>query len=307
MRSTSTGWPKTRSACDGPRRVRRSRRSTGNTDASADVLVIADQTVHRRSPESAGGALEVGPKPDRRPRKRLLRTLPVRRTSRRLGLKTEASARFERGRHRCAGRRPRSAPAPFEEIGAGTFRGDVIDRYPAPAERRSVSLRYERVPRLLGEAIPPEEIERIFSGLGFGVETTADGMRLTVPTFRVDVAREADLIEELARHHGYDRLPTTFPLLAEPTSPPDRRIARDALVRRVLVAAGFSEAVTFSFVDEAAVEPFAAVSERVALANPLSAQFAVLRRRYCPASSRRSVTTAGASGATCGCSRSGLA
>src|SRR5260221_690312 len=80
------------------------------------------------------------------------------------------------------------------------------------------------------------------------------GWDVVAPTFRVDLMREADLIEEVGRHFGFDQLPATFPAVTEPAPPPDVRIPRDQLVRRVATAAGFSEAVTFGFIEAKAAD-----------------------------------------------------
>jgi phenylalanyl-tRNA synthetase beta chain len=102
----------------------------------------------------------------------------------------------------------------------------------------------------------------------------------------VDVAREADLIEEIGRHFGYDRLPTTFPALDVISPAHDLRIARAALVRETLIGAGFAEAVTFTFIEQAAAAPFAGnggpSTALVPIANPLSESFAVLRPSLVP-------------------------
>jgi phenylalanyl-tRNA synthetase beta chain len=210
----------------------------------------------------------------------------VRRTSKRLGLKTEASARFERGSDiNAAVLGIARACALFEEIGAGQARGAVIDEYPVPAKERRLRLRGARIERLLGQAVDASTVSRVLSGLGFRARSTGEAEAswdVTVPSFRVDVAREADLIEEIARHHGYDKLPETFPALTRFPAPSDPRIERDQLVRRVLLAAGCSESVTFSFIDSTAAEAFAAEADRVAIGNPLSAQFAVLRPSLLP-------------------------
>jgi phenylalanyl-tRNA synthetase beta chain len=103
-----------------------------------------------------------------------------------------------------------------------------------------------------------------------------------VPTRRVDVQREVDLIEEIARHHGLDQLPVTFPALTAAPPPSDPRIARTRHLRSILTAAGFYEAVTFGFVSEAAAAPFAAAGDLVPIANPLSENFAVLRPSALP-------------------------
>jgi phenylalanyl-tRNA synthetase beta chain len=207
----------------------------------------------------------------------------VRRTSKKLGLKTEASARFERGADaNAAVKGLERAMTLLEEIGAGAARGGAIDEYPVPATLRKIELRRTRITRMLGLDIPDADVERILKGLGFQVRKGVSGWDVGAPTFRVDVLREVDLIEEVARHYGYDRLPSNFPALAVPPAPSDPAIERDRLVRRVLLAAGCSEALTFSFIDAAAAAPFADQQAIVPIENPLSAQFSVLRPSLLP-------------------------
>lgn len=225
----------------------------------------------------------------------------VRRTSKRLGLKSEASARFERGTDISAlVVALERACALLEQIGAGRRRGEIIDCCPAPRGPVQVPLRRDRIPQLLGTTIEESEVRGIFAGLGFDIADAADGWLATIPTHRVDITREADLLEELARHHGYDKVPTTFPPLHQMSPRPDPRIARAGLLRHVLAAAGFSEAIGFTFIEAVAARPFtldaAATPEAaaappaddrrdaalIALAYPLSEKFAVLRPSMLP-------------------------
>jgi phenylalanyl-tRNA synthetase beta chain len=207
----------------------------------------------------------------------------VRRTSKRLGLSTEASYRFERGADvEAAPQALARACALIEQIGAGRARPGWVDAYPAPRAPRHVSLAHARTARVLGVQISPAETERILVGLGFTVSPAGDGVDVTVPSWRIDVSRDVDLVEDLARHHGYDRLPTTFPELAHVPARPNRRLERDRLVRRVAAAAGFAESVTFSFIARDAAAPFADASATVDILNPLSEQFAVLRPSLLP-------------------------
>ena len=207
----------------------------------------------------------------------------VRRTSKRLGLKTEASARFERGADvNAAVKGLERAVALLEEIGAGTARGGAIDEYPSPVAARRIELRRTRLERMLGIEIPDADVERILKGLGFQIRPTPAGWDAGIPTFRVDVLREIDLVEEVARHYGYDRLPSTFPALTVSPGISDPRIERDRLVRRVLLAGGCSEALTFSFIEASAASHFAAAGAIVPIANPLSAQFSVMRPSLLP-------------------------
>lgn len=216
--------------------------------------------------------------------------LSVRRTSRKLALKTEASMRFERGSDpQLPVTAMERACALLEAIGAGRARGTVIDRYPAPAAARTLRLRRQRIAGLLGLEVPDADVTRILGRLGFtlrpamsaaeptSVAAGADGWEVTVPTRRVDITREVDLIEEIARHYGFDRLPSTFPALTIAPPPVDPRIGRARDLRGVMTAAGFSEAMTFGFVAASTAAAFAHAGELVPIANPLSENFAVLR------------------------------
>ena len=207
----------------------------------------------------------------------------VRLTSKTLGLKTEASSRFERGADvNAAVKGIERAVALLEEIGAGSASGGVIDQYPEPVAPRKIELRRARIERLLGLAIPDTDAERILKGLGFQIRRGDEGWDVSVPTFRVDVQREVDVVEEVGRHYGYDRLPSTFPPLVAPARVSEGSIDRDRLVRRVLLAGGCSEAVTFTFIDAALASQFTDEPAIVPIGNPLSAQFAVLRPSLLP-------------------------
>jgi phenylalanyl-tRNA synthetase beta chain len=209
--------------------------------------------------------------------------LSVRRTSKKLGLKTEASMRFERGADpRLPVTAMERAAALLELIGAGRGRGSVVDRYPLRAEPTVLRLRRARIAGLLGAKVPDADVKRILDSLGFALREHAEGWDVTVPTRRADVLREVDLIEEVARHYGFDRLPVTFPALETAPPPVDPRITRARQLRGVLTAAGFSEAVTFGFIAEAAAAPFANAEDLVPIANPLSENFAVLRPSALP-------------------------
>ena len=213
----------------------------------------------------------------------------VRRTSKRLALSTDASYRFERGADIegpvVAMRRLHALLA---ELGSGHPQGPVIDRYPQPVTPKTVELRHDRVARILGVGVDRGFVQTTLARLGFTVQPTDPRggslrWRVTVPTHRVDVSREIDLIEEIARHHGYDRLPSTFPALNRPPAPTGGWLRRQRLLRRVLTASGCSEAITYSFIERAAAEPFVrSGSDVVRIANPLSEKFAVMRPSLLP-------------------------
>jgi phenylalanyl-tRNA synthetase beta chain len=224
----------------------------------------------------------------------------VRRTARRHGLKTEASYRFERGADagmvvpavdRCA--------ALIAELSGGTVRPGVVDAHPRPVRAPEVRLRWHRPAEVLGLEVPRPETERILAGLGFE-EKAADGEGATwaVPSWRVDVSIEEDLIEEVARTRGYDAIPETLPSNAvETPAEPDEARALGR-IRAALEAAGFSEAVNFSFVAARELEPLGEMvatgdgSGRalgIALKNPISAELAVMRTSLVPSLLRNAV------------------
>ena len=211
----------------------------------------------------------------------------IRRTSKRLGLKTEASTRFERGADiELPWFAIARAADVFLKIGAGRPAGHLLDRYPARRPERTIPLRSSRIARLLGQAIPAEDVPRYLEPLGFGVSPGRgpdEDWMVTVPSFRVDVTREEDLIEEVGRHYGFDRLPVRFPVLDAAQPAPDPGIARDRSLRQALTSAGFSESMTFAFIERQAAMPFCdSGKEPVAIANPLSEKFAVLRPSLLP-------------------------
>ena len=209
----------------------------------------------------------------------------VRRTSKRHGLKSEASYRFERGADpgmvipaldRCA--------ALIAELAGGQVRIGVVDANPRPARPGEVRLRWSRPRELLGTEVAPEETRRILSALGFEeVLGDAQGASWRVPSWRQDVSIEEDLVEEIVRTRGYDAIPETLPRLGTALPAPseeDRALSR---VREALEAAGFSEAVNFSFMAPAEVAAFDPSAHAVPLMNPISAELAVMRTSVLPA------------------------
>ncbi len=226
----------------------------------------------------------------------------VRKTSKTLGLKTDASTRFERGMDVTAPARAMARACQLlEQIGAGKAAGTIKDVYPSPQPATSLILERTRVSGLLGMDVPDAHLERILRSLGFDVqsasaEASADrtagqaGWSITAPAWRVDIKRPVDLIEEVGRHHGFEHLPSTFPGVQQAPAASDPRIGRDRRVRTALLGMGYSEAITFAFIEAVAAEPFlpsttlggTAREAPVALANPLSEKFAVMRPSLLP-------------------------
>jgi phenylalanyl-tRNA synthetase beta chain len=210
----------------------------------------------------------------------------VRRTSKRLGLKTEASFRFERGADIAVPVRALERALQLtEEIGAGWHVGPIVDRYPQPRAFRQVELRRDRLAAVLGMPVPDRDVERILRALGLETTSVTDGWQTVVPTFRVDLEREVDLIEEVGRHYGFDRLAPVFPPVTEAARPPDAKVVRDRWVRQHLTAIGLNEAITFGFIEARAAQAFVNGSQQnslVSVANPLSGKFDTLRPSLLP-------------------------
>ncbi len=249
----------------------------------SDMLVIADAKRPQAVAGVMGGAESEVTSESRRIalESAYFRPTSVRSTGKRLALSTDASYRFERGTDiEAPPVAMRRALTLLAQTGAGQVAGGILDRYPSPVERRTVTLRHARIGRMLGVSIDGAFVSRTLDRLGF--EVTGDGgqWNMTIPSFRVDVSREIDLIEEVARHFGYDRLPSAFPPLLHAPAPQGAWHRRQALLRRVLTAAGCSEAITYGFIEREAAAPFA--RDLVAIANPLSERYTVLRPSLIP-------------------------
>lgn len=205
--------------------------------------------------------------------------ISIRRTARRLGLSTEASYRFERGADPQAQVRAADRVAQLiAEIAGGEVLGGAIDVCPRPARRDPVRLRLSRFERLIGFGVEIERAAHILRALGFDIQVVGEDQLLAVPpSFRADVSCEEDLIEEIARHIGYDRVKLTLPAwggAGSYLSGEERR----RQVRQALAALGFSEAISFSFVNEERDLLFRPRNKSaVRIANPLDASQATMR------------------------------
>ena len=204
--------------------------------------------------------------------------------ARKLGLHTDASHRFERGVD------PQLPPLAMER--ATRLILDICGGKPGPAvetalveglpKAASVSLRRARLARVLGIAIADAEIERILGKLDMRVEKTADGWRVSPPSRRFDIAIEEDLIEEVARIHGYDKVPTHAPSGELRLHLAPEAEVSGARLRAQLAARGYREAICMSFVARDLLERWSLADAAVALANPLSIDLAVMRTSLLP-------------------------
>jgi phenylalanyl-tRNA synthetase beta chain len=198
----------------------------------------------------------------------------VRATARSLGLDTEASYRFSRGvDYEAQVRAADRAVQMIREIAGGQVLSGAIDVYPAPITRDPVMLRASRVTHLTGLEVTIDRAAEILRSLEFSVQLIEGRkeLRATIPSFRVDISREIDLVEEVARHIGYDLIDETLPVWAGSGSYQPSERGRRA-IRRQLSGLGFNEAVSFSFVSGGRDRLFHEKGqEPISLANPIDA------------------------------------
>ncbi len=184
----------------------------------------------------------------------------VRQTARKLGMDTEASRRFERGADRENVLRAQTRCVELIcEIAGGAATEDVIDVYPNKQPPVSINFNPARVAALTSLRVPESEMERLLSGLGFETtNATAGAKQFKRPSWRVDVEREEDLVEEIARHWGYDKIGSELPptVLAGEYQHDELKLRS---LRRVLKGMGFDEAINFSFIDAAYDGAFALI------------------------------------------------
>jgi len=207
----------------------------------------------------------------------------IRKTAKKFGLSTDASYRFERGAD--VGFAPQAAlmaASLLTQMGGKASRG-IIDVYPRPHKPKSLRLRLRRIADLLGVDIPEAFVEEVLGRLGFRLGTTHKGTwRVEVPTFRVDVGREADLIEEVARFYGYDRIPSAFTPVDFFDLNVNRKRERLAKIRQTLLGQGLDEVINWSFADPEQEAIAASGLQPVAVQNPISNRASVLRTTLIP-------------------------
>ncbi len=202
--------------------------------------------------------------------------------ARRLGLQTDASTRFERGVDPTSQQRALERATELLLMIAGGTAGPVQLAGPGVVPASPVELRRERLAMVLGIAVPDQNVENILRRLGMRVVGHGAGWQVWPPAFRFDVALEVDLIEEVARIVGYDRItPHPGSQATRLGDAPAARIDKNSF-RATLTQRGYQEAVTYSFVDREQDRLLAGGSEGVALVNPLSADLAVMRQSLWP-------------------------
>jgi phenylalanyl-tRNA synthetase beta chain len=216
--------------------------------------------------------------------------LNIRRTSRTLGLDTEASVRFgRRVDPELTVKAAARAVHLIAELGGGEVVPVIGDVYPGRQPQRVIEFDPALATRILGIEVPTDEIVRILTSLEFEVAAGESGMlSVMVPSHRLDVDRPVDLAEEIGRIWGYDRFPTTLMRDELPPQRPNLRLAGGERVRDILVGCGLDEIITYSLVDMEEegqlwlADPTAAPSDYIRIVNPLSTERAYLRQTLLP-------------------------
>jgi phenylalanyl-tRNA synthetase beta chain len=202
----------------------------------------------------------------------------VRQTRKAAGFQTDASYRFERGADiSFLPQAALMAASLLTQFGGKATRG-IVDIYPAPRKKKEIVLRHRRLNDLLGVEVSESFISQTLQDLEFGVDLQQAGVwRVKVPTFRVDIDREADLIEEIARFFGYENIPSVLaPLkVVEPIT--DKKREKLTKLRPLLFHHGFNEVINFSFSDPDKEKLLGTGLEPVEIRNPISSRASLLR------------------------------
>ncbi len=215
--------------------------------------------------------------------------ISIRRASKRLGLSTEASKRFERGTDIeglvYASNR---ACQLILEVAGGRLAKGMLDIYPRPFESPRITVSLEGINGLLGTQVPETEVVSILEGLGFGVEKENGTLTVSVPPHRVlDVAREVDVVEEVARIWGYDRVPSLMPSQRIPHYQVESEYGFSFRIKGLLASCGLCESINYSFISPDSLKKLRLQQEDrranpVPLLNPLSEEMSVMRTTLLP-------------------------
>jgi phenylalanyl-tRNA synthetase beta chain len=197
--------------------------------------------------------------------------------ARRLGLSTDSSYRFERGiDYGNTKQAMERATALVLEI-CGGHAGPITEKVGRLPERKKVTLRYARIASVLGINLSKDDVANILRQLSFSFDQTDDGFVVQAPTYRFDIEREADLIEEVARLHGYDKIPAVAPIANVTMLPlPEAKYSLNWL-KDSLVSKGYQEVITYSFVEESWERTLSDNQNPIKLKNPIASNLSVMR------------------------------
>ena len=205
----------------------------------------------------------------------------IRLSSKRIGLRTDASGKFEKGLD------PENAMAAMdracqliEELGAGEVVGGAVDVYPNPVKQIRLPLEVDKMNALLGTNVSKEEVLEYFGRIDLGYDEATN--EVIVPSFRQDLHRMADLAEEVARFFGYDKIPTTLPTGEATTGKLPFKLRIEAVARDIAEYCGFSEGMTYSFespkvFDKLRLPADSKLRQGIVISNPLGEDYSVMR------------------------------
>ncbi|MCP4367324.1 MAG: phenylalanine--tRNA ligase subunit beta [Deltaproteobacteria bacterium] len=213
----------------------------------------------------------------------------IRKTSKKLGLNTEASHRFERGID------PEGtvlalnrAAMLMSEIGGGKLIDGLIDEYPKKIPAKTITLIIKETNRLLGTDLNRNEIKKFLESIEFSVKKIdADTLKVDPPSFRVDIHRPQDLMEEVARLSGYNNIPTTFPAMPAKARKSPKLLDTRSRIMHLLTGFGFSETINYSFINKLSCDRLNMPSDdyrrnTVNIVNPLTEDQAAMRTSMVP-------------------------
>jgi phenylalanyl-tRNA synthetase beta chain len=213
----------------------------------------------------------------------------IRKTSKELGLNTEASHRFERGIDP-EGIVPalNRAAKLMVEIGGGKLVGGMIDEYPKKIPAKTIALKTKETNRLLGTDLSRDEIKELLESIEFSVKKIdKDNLKVYPPSFRVDIKRPEDLMEEVARLSGYNNIPTTFPGIPAKARKPLKRLNARNTIINLMTGFGFSETINYSFISRLSCDRLNLPASdyrrnTVNILNPLTEDQSVMRTSLVP-------------------------
>jgi phenylalanyl-tRNA synthetase beta chain len=202
----------------------------------------------------------------------------VRLTRKAAGLQTDASYRFERGADISFPPHAAMMAASLLTQFGGRSSQETADVFPLPPKKKEIILRHRRITELLGVAVEEAFIQKTLTDLELGAELQQPGVwRVKVPSWRVDLDREADLVEEVARYYGYEKIPSVVPPLPVVEPIPDKSREMLARVRPILFHYGYNEVINFSFADADREQVLATGLVPVEIRNPISSRASLLR------------------------------
>jgi len=219
--------------------------------------------------------------------------ISIRRTSKRLGLSTDASHRFERGVDPAGQIAAANRAAKLMvELGGGRLISGLIDEHPKPQSVKSLKLSVKNTNRLLGTRLQHKQIANLLESIEFivekrGSEKDEDFLTVTPPSFRVDISRPEDLMEEVARLSGYNNIPTTFPVMPATGRSFHKQIDVRDRIRRLMTGLGFRETTNYSFMHQQSADRLRLKTDdprrqRVDILNPLTEDQAAMRTSLVP-------------------------